>query len=269
MRALRVVYLRRGGLRFVGSQIKKRKNKGYNGVLFPIVLFLSVPDGNLYMGVKPTQTTLSQFGFFNVDPPLETTPLTYLHANNPPETHPTLLFDPPIKTPVKPPTPTFEPLGEQATLSRWINDMCPVCQSIEVNVPEHLLLQHADVVNDRMVEIRNERDSKSTPEPDDSIEPDVEPVLFKEAPAEKCVGQSLDGFNDPRECNDCGTCMSKGYSMVFATESGDLYCPDCRSRSERYSNKGGTFNGTDPASVRGSRNPNSSANNSSPGWTEL
>lgn len=208
------------------------------------------------------QATLADFRLAPPTAP-QTQPATYLAHNDPPDTHPTLLFDPPLETPVTEAPPPTDLPGDQATLARWIDAMCPVCYATEPNVPEHLLLAHPDTINDRLSELAADREpvpQTDAPEPT----PDPEPTLFKETPTER-VGQPMDGFNDPRECNDCGAVMSKGYAKIFASERGDLWCPDCKSRSERYSNEGGTFGGTDPSSVTGKHNPNSAARET-PAW---
>lgn len=209
------------------------------------------------MEVGGHQATLPDFDLCRPTP-LQTEPPTYLTTNDPPDTHPTLLFEPPLDTPAKPPVPATEPPGEQATLARYCDDCCPVCHAIEPNVAEHLLLEHADVVNERLEELASDPEP-TVPEPDDGQPAaDPEPAAFKDAPTDR-AGQRVAGFGDHRACDDCGERLSASYARIFATEQGRLYCPDCRSRSERYSNAGGTFDGTDPATVTGTSNPNSSA----------
>lgn len=211
------------------------------------------------------QTTLPDHGLFPALP-LQTTPPTYLYHNDPPDTQPTLLFDPPIPSPPPRSTPEYEPPGRQVSLARWCPDLCPVCHRVDPNVAEHLLLDHPDVVNDRLDALAAAQDA-TTPDADPApVAPakGTAPAAFKTVPDER-PGQPVGDFTDARACNDCGTIMSKSYARIFATEHGDLWCPDCRSRSERYSNEGGRTHGTDPATVTGADNPNAAAN-TPPSW---
>lgn len=75
-----------------------------------------------------------------------------------------------------------------------------------------------------------EGDGLDLPEVNDApirINPDG-PVMLGEVETEP--------QSDPRECNGCGTRVSVPYARTFAWENGRLFCAECRSRSERYTN---------------------------------
>lgn len=199
------------------------------------------------------QATLHDFGL-TPPPVLQTTPANYLHTNDTPPTEPTYIVPEPIPDPPKEHVEPHECPGEQVELHAFADDACPICHRPQSIVPEHILLDHADVVNDYLAANAPDGNGFETAEDTDPIEPlSSGPAMFAEAP-EPGPGQRLHP-KDPRKCNDCGERMSSGYARIFSTETGDLYCPDCRSRAERYSNQGYETGGTTPDSVTGSDNP--------------
>lgn len=108
--------------------------------------------------------------------------------------------------------------------------------------------QHRRDVHPETVEVSHEeRDPDAT-----AVEPRG-PVMYGEVETEL--------QSDPRECNDCGERVSASYARIFARENGDLWCSDCRARSERYSNDPsyGPDHESDPSTLTGSSNPRSTA----------
>lgn len=206
------------------------------------------------MEVVGHQRTLPDFDLF--DPlPLHTDPPVYLHTNDPPATEPTLLLDPPLPTPPRDHVEPRDPPGEQAPLTAFADGACPVCHRQPDNVSEHLLTQHADVVNDRLAELKAERDDPFADDrPAGRVVP-KEPAMFGEVETDT-PGERLDAPN-PRECNDCGTVMSVGYKRIFGHENGDLWCPDCKPRAQRYTNDPARQHGSysAPANTTGTDNP--------------
>lgn len=147
--------------------------------------------------------------------------------------------------------------------------VCLICDH-EANstggVLSHVLVEHEDMVNARHAEVDRRRRERG-----DGVQIDWAgsangesdallanggdgPVMFGEVP-EPSPGQSLDAA-DPRECNGCNRKMSVQYAKVFARDvDGDLWCPECKSRSTRYSNDPIETGGTEPGSVTGESNP--------------
>lgn len=208
------------------------------------------------------QLTLADFDLVP-DTPLQTEPPTYLHTNDPPTTQPTLIVDDPIPEPPKPAIESHDCPGEQVTFARYCDNLCPVCHRLEDKLSEHVLVEHPEFVNDRLADLKRERDTPTTFDATDDTDHiddagTPEPAMFGEIPTET-HGEPIANFSDPRACDDCGERMSKSYARIFADTLDRLYCPDCRSRSERYSNDDvyGEETHSDPESIRGSNNARS------------
>lgn len=113
--------------------------------------------------------------------------------------------------------------------ARAARHVCQFCGTLTLDPEAHFEAKHPDQTRPAVLLSASEGLQRADPEMK-PLEPQG-PVSYgeqTETPGSKITGR-LDW-----ECDDCGTTMSKSYARTFATDNGELYCPDCRSRSERY-----------------------------------
>lgn len=222
------------------------------------------------MDAAGRQTTLHDFGLAP-PPTVQTEPPTYLNHNDLPKTEPTYIAAVPPA-----PTTTYHatrapPETEPTTLDRYRRPTCPFCSAHPENREKHLLVAHPAEVSQHISDRAANASGQAEPDDEPRSAPIAAsgPAMFGEVDTEAPPGQRVDGYTDPRACDDCGTRMSAPYANVFAQEDGTLWCPDCRPRSVRYSRDPvySDDHQSDPSTVTGSSNARSHAHRT-PSWRE-